>query len=242
MIQCSPIMNRYKLSLIMVTLLVATLTATAQKEERKAIREGNSQYKDQKFSEAEIAYRKALDVNSKSPEAMFNLGDALYRQGKYQQAAEQFAMTGELTPDRAKKAQAYHNLGNAMLKSRDYQKSIEAYKQALRMNPKDDDTRFNLALAQSFLQQQQQQDQNKDQDKDKDKQDQQQQNQPNKPNDPKQDQKKEEQQQQPQNPNQMNKENAEKILDAFMQDEKNTQEKVKKAQAKQQNRNVEKNW
>ena len=147
------------------------------------------------------------------------------------------------TPEgKARLAEIYHNVGNIGMQSKEYAKSVEAYKQSLRLNPKDDETRYNLALAQKLLhdqQNQQNEDQNQDQNEDKkedqDKQDQQQQNQDQQQQ---QDDKKQDktQEQQPQQQEQMSKDNAQQMLDAFLQDEKDTQEKVKKAQAQQQQR------
>ncbi len=122
---------------------------------------------------------------------------------------------------------------------KDYAKAVEAYKESLRNNPKDDETRYNLALAQKQLQDQQQnqnqdqdkQDRQKEQDKQQDRQKDQQQNQ--------------DQQQQPSQPekkdNEMSKENAEQLLNSVMQDEKDVQDKVKKQQVLQGGR-LEKDW
>ena len=122
------------------------------------------------------------------------------------------------TPEgKARLAEIYHNVGNIGMQSKEYAKSVEAYKQSLRLNPKDDETRYNLALAQKLLHDQQQQQDDKKQDKT--------------------------QEQQPQQQEQMSKDNAQQMLDAFLQDEKDTQEKVKKAQAQQQQRRrTDKEW
>ena len=145
-------------------------SASAQKAERKQVREGNDLYQSEKYTEAEIAYRKALDVNPRSVEGTYNLGNALYKQKKFQEAAEQYQLLAgqevklKETPEgRARLAQVYHNMGNVCMQAKDYAQSVEAYKQSLRMNPKDDETRYNLALAQKLLNdQQQQQDQSQE--------------------------------------------------------------------------------
>ena len=224
----------------------------AQKEVRREIKKGNKEYKQENYSDAEINYRRALEENVRSTEAAYNLGNSLHKQGKGQDALEQYLVTIDNETDKEKLANAWHNVGNIFLSMKDSQnpeeqkgalpKSIEAYKNALRNNPKDDETRYNLALAQKLLQDQQnedgegqdpeQQDQQQDQEKQQDQQDQQQ---------DQQDQQQE--QQQPQNPNEMSKERAEQILDAMMQEEKNTQEKVKEQQMRQQRGNKkDKNW
>ena len=203
----------------------------AQKAERKNVREGNKLYEAEKFTEAEIAYRKSLEVNPRSSEGTYNLGNALYKQKKFPEAAEQYQLIagqGEKmieTPEgKARLAEIYHNVGNIGMQNKEYAKSVEAYKQSLRLNPKDDETRYNLALAQKLLQDQQNQqnedqnqDQNEDKNEDQDKQDQQQQNQDQQQQ---QDDKKQDktQEQQPQQQEQMSKDNAQQMLDAFLQD------------------------
>lgn len=238
----------------MGALLFCSGAVFAQKAERKNVREGNKLYADEKFTESEIAYRKSLEVNPRSVEGTYNLGNALYKQQKFPEAAEQYQLlTGqaqkmvETEEGRARLANVFHNLGDISMQSKEYQKSVEAFKQSLRLNPKDDETRYNLALAQKLLedQQNQNQDQNQDQqnqDKQEDqenKDDQQQQQQQQQQNDQKEDKTQQEQQQN----EQMSQDNAQQMLDAFLQDEKETQEKVKKAQAQQQQRRkTDKEW
>ena len=127
---------------------------------------------------------------------------------------------------------------------KDYGQAVEAYKMSLRNNPKDDQTRYNLALAQKLLKDQQQNQQNQDQNQDQDKENQDKQDQ--KQNQDKQDQNKDDQQQQPPKPekkdNEMSKENAEQLLNSVMQDEKETQDKVKKQQQVIQGGRLEKDW
>ena len=224
----------------------------AQKAERKNVREGNELYENEKYTESEIAYRKSLEVNPRSVEGTYNLGNALYKQGKFPEAAEQYQlMVGQgermaSTPEgKARLAEVYHNMGNIFMNGKDYAKAVEVYKQSLRLNHKDDETRYNLALAQKLLSDQQNQDESQDNKNDennenKDQKDNEQQQQQQQP----QDDKKQNQTQQQQQPNeQMSKDNAQQMLDAFLQDEKDTQEKVKKAQMQQQQRRKsDKEW
>jgi len=220
--------------------------------ERKEIRKGNSEYKAGKFSDAELDYRKAIEKNSKTTVGHYNLGDALYRQQKFEEAAEQFKTNTEI-PGVAKnqKSNASFNLGNSLLKAEKYEESIEAYKNALKSNPKDEDARYNLAYAQSKLlqKQQQEQQQNKDQDKNKDKNNKDKQNQQQqdkkdqeKKNEDQQEQaqnKQEEKQQQPKQPK-ISKEDAERMLQALKNDEKNLQKKLAKKDGVKVK--VEKDW
>jgi tetratricopeptide (TPR) repeat protein len=233
-----------------ITLVLCIGSSFAQKAERKNVREGNKLFKEEKFTESEIAYRKGIDVNPRSVEGTYNLGNALYKQDKFPEAAEQYQLIAggqgapmSQTPEgRVRLSEVYHNTGNIFMQNKDYAKSVEAYKQALRMNPADDETRYNLALAQKLLQDQQQQDQEQNQDQNEEKKDEnknQDQNQQQQQDDQKQD--KTQEQQQPNE--QMSKDNAQQILDAFLQDEKDTQEKVKQMQMQQQQRRrSEKEW
>ncbi len=241
--------SRFLFILSAATGLLCTTSMFAQKAERKNVREGNKLYESEKYTESEIAYRKSLEVNPRSVEGTYNLGNALYRQDKlpeaarqYQQAIGQAEKMMETPEGRSRLASVYHNMGNIFMRGQDYVQSVEAYKQSLRLNPSDDETRYNLALAQKLLSDQQSQDQSQDQQNEDQKenqeqnQDQQQQQQP-------QDQEQNQTQQQPQSNEQMSKDNAQQILDAFLQDEKDTQEKVKKAQQQHsQRRRVEKEW
>lgn len=225
----------------MILLLLVAVSASAQKAERDLIRRGNRFFKDSVYVDAEVNYRKALEVNPKSTISMFNLGNTLALQNKLQEAMEQYVGAAKIEKDKSNLAQIYHNMGVIFHSQKDYAKAVEAYKQSLRNNPKDDETRYNLALAQKQLQDQQQnQDQNQDQnqkeqEKEQDKQNQNQDQQKN-----------QDQQQQPSQPekkdNEMSKENAEQLLNSVMQDEKDVQDKVKKQQQVIQGTRLEKDW
>lgn len=208
---------------------ILTFSMSAQKESAD-IRSGNKSYKSSKFTEAEIAYRKGLLKNKNSFIANYNLGNALFRQKKYAEALEQYNNALALQPkEKTKIAATYHNTGNSLLVDNKIEESIKAYEKALKNNPKDNDTRYNLAYAQTLLKKQQQ---NKDQKKDQIKQNQKQNQQPkDNPQQPKSN---------PQQPK-MTKENAQQILDALSQDEKNAQDKAKK-QPIRGTKKAEKDW
>ena len=123
---------------MMLGLMFVSVAVYGQKTERDYLRSGNKLYKDSTFVKAEVDYRKALELEPKSTDAMYNLGNALLMQQKAKEAMEQFEAASRVEKDKAKLAQIY-------------------YKQALRNNPKDDETRYNLALAQKQLKDQQQQ-------------------------------------------------------------------------------------
>ena len=235
-------MRRIYKSMIWVSVLALSAGAvSAQKAERKNVREGNKLYESEKYTESEIAYRKSLEVNPRSTEGTYNLGNSLYKQGKFPEAAGQGEKMVATPEGKARLSEVYHNMGNIFMQNKDYGKAVEVYKQSLRLNPKDDETRYNLALAQKLLSDQQNQDQSQDQQhadkqENKDQKDDQQQQ-------PLDVQKQDKTQEQQQSNEQMSKDNAQQMLDAFLQDEKDTQEKVKKAQMQQQQRRkTEKEW
>ena len=216
---------RLLLVAITLTSLLSPVTSHAQTD-RNLVRLGNKQFRKGNAADAEVSYRKAVEKNQRNPQANYNLGNALMAQRKDSLAIVQLETAAKLETNPLRRAQAYHNM---------FSEAIEAYKEALRNNPTDDQTRYNLELCKRQQKNQNQnQDQNKNQQKqdDKNKQDQQKQDQQ------KQDQKQEKQQQQPQ---QMSKENAEQLLNAAMQEEKQTQERMKKAQQSDKRR-LQKNW
>lgn len=234
--------------ILFVVFLLSAVAVSAQKEERDYIRKGNRLFNDSVFVDAEVNYRKALEGNPKSSVSMYNLGNTLSQQQKFQDAMEQYVAAGNIEKDKMKLAHIYHNMGVLFQAGKDYAKAVDAYKMSLRNNPTDDETRYNLALAQKMLKDQQQnqqnQDQNQDQNKDQQKQDQKQDQNKDKQNDQKQDEKKDQQQppkSEKQN-NQMSKENAEQLLNSVMQDEKDVQDKVKKQQKVLQGGRLEKDW
>ena len=231
----------YILSLLLVASAVQVFAQ--QKTDRDYLRSGNKLYNDSLFIKAEVDYRKALEINPKSTDAMFNLANALLMQQKAKEAMEQYESVSKIEKDKDKLAQIYHNMGVILQSSKQVPQCIEAYKESLRNNPKDNETRYNLALAQKQLKDQQQNQQNQDQ------QQQQQQKQEEEKQDQNKDQQEQEQkdqqqqnqQQQQQNKNEMSKENAQQLLNAVMQDEKNVQDKVKK-QIQIQGKKLEKDW
>ena len=186
---------------VILGLFLVSAMAYGQKNERDYLRSGNKLYKDSTFVKAEVDYRKALELEPKSTDAIYNLGNSLLMQQKAKEAMEQYEKASHLEKDKMKLAQIYHNMGVILQSSKQLPQCIEAYKEALRNNPKDDETRYNLALAQKQLKDQQQQQQQ----------------------------------------NQMSKDNAEQLLRAAMQDEKNVQDKVKKG-IRVEGRKLEKDW
>ena len=226
-----------KATAVAVLLLVAV--GTSAQTDRQLVRHGNKQFRKGNNADAEVSYRKAVEKNQRNPQANYNLGNALMMQRKDSLAITQYEKAAKLETNPLRRAQAYHNMGVVCQQHQMFGEAIEAYKEALRNNPTDDHTRYNLELCKRQQKQQDQNQQDKDnkdnKEQNKDKQDQQKQDQQ------KQDQKKDEQKQNQQQ-QQMSKENAEQLLNAAMQEEKQTQDRMKKAKQQPQRRRLEKNW
>jgi Ca-activated chloride channel family protein len=254
-----------------IILLLTIFMGTNAQNERKAIRQGIKAYDQGEFNEAEVQFRKAGDLDATSFEADFNTGAALYEQEKYQETVKQYESLVQQSSDPEELSKVWHNMGNSLLEASQYQASIEAYKNSLRLNPGDMDSKYNLAYARKKLQEQQQQQQNQDQNQqNQDKQDQnqdQQQKQQNQDQQQQQDQQAQnqeqqnEQNQQPQDQNQpqeqeqqaenqeqqarpleISKEDAERMLSAIQQQEKDVKQKVDKQKAVAAKGKTEKDW
>lgn len=119
--------------------------------ERSHIRKGNKHYENQDFTEAEQAYSRANSLNKESFEAGFNLANAYYKQGRFQEAAKQYDRLISMASGKEQKSIIYYNLGNSLVKSEQIVESVEAYKRSLRNMPEDKDSRYNLSYALSLL-------------------------------------------------------------------------------------------
>ncbi len=231
---------------VLALLLLCSLSANAQNADRHFIRQGNRTFHQnvqESPAKAEVQYRKALTANPNNSQAMYNLGCALLAQNKDSLAMEMFQASAKAETSKQRKAMSYHNMGVIMQKQQQYGPAIEMYKEALRLTPHDNETRYNLVLCQRQQKQNQNQnqnnqnqqnknDKNKDKNKDKDNKDK---NQDKNKDDNKQN----NDQKQPQ---QMSRENAEQLLQAAIQEEKATQQRLNKAMSQPRRRNIQKNW
>ena len=243
-----------KKAMVLMLLLLSTVGMSAQSD-RHFIREGNRSFKSQKWVEAETQYRKAIAKNGRNPQAVYNLGCALMMQQKDSMAMQQFENAAQLETNKMRRAKSYHNMGVVMQNHREYAKAIDCYKMALRNNPTDDETRYNLALCKKLLKDQQKQnqnnkdnkndknknkdknkDQNKDKDKDKNNDDK------NKDKNDKNQDKDKKQNQDKQNSEKMSKDNAAQLLNAAIQQEQATKQKLQKAMSQPKRKAYEKNW
>lgn len=229
-------LNIMKRMLLAAFVGMMAASASAQTQEYTELHQGNRAYLRGDWAKAEQHYRKALEINPKNTRAMFDLGDAFLAQENHEEAMKYFEKVVKAEQNKTVKALAHHNVGYIHQKKKEYDAAIEAYKDALRNNPHDEDTRYNLALCQKLKQQQDQQQKQQEQ-KEKeneknqdDKQDQQDRN--------KEKQQKEDQQQQPE---QMPQENIDQLLELARQTEQQTRQKIQEAKQPRR-RQLGKNW
>ena len=215
-------------------LLLLTATAAVAQTDRQYIRNGNKLFRGGQFDQAEVAYRKAIEKNPRNPQAHYNLGNSLMAQKKDSAAIQSLQKSTELETSKIRKAMAFHNMGVVCQQHKMYGEAIEAYKSALRLNPKDDATRYNLELCKRQQKNQQNQKNQNQQDKD----------QKDKDGKAKKDekQKNDKQDQNKKKENKMSKENAEQMLNAAMQQEKSTQQRIKKAMQRPRSAKLDKEW
>ncbi len=239
--------------LIIVTICLAMVSpALLGQEEREYIRKGNKLYKEGEYAGSEGMYRRAEEQTGSGHDAIFNLGDALYRQNRFSEATAEFsraAKAGET--DSLKRADGLYNLGNSLLKEQKFRESIDAYISSLKLNPDNMQAKYNLAYAQDQLkkqEEQQKQDQNQDgqnkdqQDKQDQNKDQEQKENGDQQDDPQDQDKNQDQQQQQQQQSAISREDAKRLLDALAAREKDAQEKVQRDKAAKAKVRVIKNW
>jgi tetratricopeptide (TPR) repeat protein len=226
-----------------VFLILFPLSATAQtkeieaqnKKSRTLIRNGNSSYQNNNFDKAELNYRKALVIDPKSKSANYNLGNTLYSQQKFQESQEYYEKSIDKNDDKLSRARAYHNIGNACFKSNQLEQAILAYENALKLNPSDMETKYNLAMAKK----QQKNNGGGKNDQKQDKKDDQKKsggsgNPQEKPKEAKSEPK-------PDNKS-MSKEQAQRLLEALKNQEQNTQNKMEAKKTKPETKKGEKDW
>jgi tetratricopeptide (TPR) repeat protein len=217
-------------------LIGASVPGFSQKEV-KQVRSGNEAYRKQNFEQAGKDYQAALKVNGGSKAAAFNLGNTLYKSGKYDEATQQYEGLRGGAEDKRLQAQTLYNKGLSQVRQQKLDEAIQSFKQSLRLNPADEETRENLQKALNEKKQQEQQQQKQQQKQDEDKKDDQKKDkkEQKQPNDPKQD-------QQPQQPQpKINKQDAEQKLQALRQEEKKLQQKLSDRQPANR-RQPEKDW
>ena len=223
--------------------LLFVVTGLSAQNDRTFIRRGNRLMRDTvegkvQAEKAQIQYQKAIEQNPNNGIARFNLGNSLIMQSKAEDAMKEYEMASKVEKDKQRLSSVWHNMGVVLQAAKQYDKAIACYKQSLRNDPTNNETRYNYVLCQRLLknQPQDQNQQNQQQQQNQDQQQQQQQQQQQKQKDDG------EQEQEKPKPNEMSKENAEQMLKAAMQDERNTQEKVQRQQQQGERRRLEKQW
>lgn len=219
---------------IIFAILLGFVTVADAQTDRQFVREGNKLFNKQQYDKAEIQYRKAVSKNPSNPQAVYNLGCALMMQNKDSAAVAQYQRAAKLEKSKMRLASVYHNIGVICQNRKMFGEAITAYEQSLRNNPHDNETRYNLALCKKL----QKNKKNEDKKQQKKQENNKQQNNKDRNND-----KDKDKQKQPQPKEQMSKDNAEQLLNAAIQNEKATQQRLKKAMQKQGPRkSSDKNW
>ncbi|WP_298221507.1 tetratricopeptide repeat protein [Flavobacterium sp.] len=245
--------------LLLYSLFFLSLAATAQ-ETDKHLPKANDEFEAKKYNDAEADYRISLSKTRKNAIASYNLGNSIYRQNQAGEAKFPYLKAIENAKDKTQKHQAFHNLGNVFMKEKNYTQAVEAYKNALRNDPNDEESRYNFALAKKMLKENPPKDDKKDKkkdkkddkkDKDKDKkddkkdQDKEKDKDKNKEGDQdkKDDQGNKDQQNQPKpKPGGISKERLQNLLDAVNNEEKKVQDKVNAKKTKGKPVQAEKDW
>lgn len=201
---------------------------------------GGSDYSEK----AIVQYKKALDMDSTFSISRYNLGNALIRQSKPQEAMTEYLAAAKYETDKNRLSDIYHNMGVLLQSSKKYAEAVECYKESLRNNPSNDETRYNYVLAKWHLKNQQNENlDNKDQQQDQqDKEKKEQQQKQEKEQEKEKQQQQQSQQQEEQAKPDMSKENAERLLQAAMRNEKETQEKIQRQQQDVPRRRLQKQW
>lgn len=231
------------LKYIFILIAIFASSAAFAQTDRQYIRNGNKLFHQQNYAKAEVEYRKAISKNPNNSQAIYNLGNALLMQQKDSAATSLFQKSGKIEKSKIRKAMSYHNIGVICQKHQMYGEAINAYKEALRNNPNDNETRYNLALCKKLLKNQPK-DKNKQNNKQKDKNNKDKNNKDknkDKQNNKNKDQDKQDKKQQ-QPKDRMSKDNAEQLLNAAMQEEKATQQRISKAMQQAGSRKLQKNW
>jgi tetratricopeptide (TPR) repeat protein len=229
-----------RLILIVFSVLMIIPHLSHSQSLRGLVNDGVDQYKEGNYSDAEVNFKKGTDKAPDNFEAQFNLGDAYFKQQRFDEAIKSYQSSLAMARNDTEKAKVHYNVGNSLLNSQKIEESIEEYKKSLKLNPNDQEAKYNLSYALEMLKNQQQQDQQqdkKDEDKkEEEKKDEQKDKKEEKKEDQqqKQDQQKKEdqkQQQQPQ-PQKISKEEAERILEALKDNEKDLQKELRKVKGK----------
>ena len=275
---CKSFLKRAGLYIIIVcsALQMTSQTKVSKALEQDAIQaafhlsQGALAIENNEFITGEVAYRKAIAMEENKAIGSYNLGNAYYKNSKNEEALSRFVNAAKVATTKPQAHQAFHNLGNALMNQKEYSRAVEAYKNALRNNPSDDQSRYNLALAKDLLeknppqegeddqdkdqdnqdkkdQQDKKDDQDKDQDQEKDPKDkkgdeQEDKKEPQEPKDPKDEQAKQDQQQQQPADGKLSPQQVKNLLESMNNQEKKVQDKINAKKQKGIKIKSEKDW
>ncbi|GBD90828.1 tetratricopeptide repeat protein [bacterium BMS3Abin04] len=242
------------ISTLLMIFIFGLIDMTFAQSTRSLINKGVDLYEKKKYSDSEVDFKKGIENDAESFEGYFNLGDALYKQGRYNEALEALKKSYSLAKTDRQKENVYYNVGNTLLKAKKYAESIDAYKNALKINPKDLDAKYNLSYALQMMKNQKNKnknnknknknnknnkDKNQQNKQDRNKKDKQKQKQNQKNDKKKNDQQKQKQQSQPKK-DEISKSEANRILDALKNNEAEIQKQIRKRKGKV--RKTDKDW
>lgn len=250
----SQILCKKTMKKIITLLLVLISFAIKAQEKDKFLPKGNEEFAEKKYADAEANYRISQSKFKKKAVSSYNLGTSIYKQNQHSEAKYQFAKAIQDAKTKPEKHKAFHNLGNVLMKEKEYQGAVEAYKNALRNNPNDEETRYNYALAKKMLKDNPPPEKPKENKKDQEKEKKEEKKEPEKDNDKNKDKNKDKkdgnddkdkdkgnQPQQPK-PSGASKQRIDNLLDAVNNEEKKVQEKVNAQKALANPKKPEKDW
>ena len=235
-----------KIYFYLLIILIGVTNITEAQNKKSFLKEGNKLFSDSSYNASEIKYRKSLEKDQDYFSASYNLANSIYKQERFDESSSLYESLQDNARNNHELSQIYHNKGNSLMKQQKTDLAIKAYKDALRENPNDEDTRFNLAYAKKIKQKEEENKDKKNKDEEnkeeenKEKKDQEKKDEKNKEQENKdQENKKQEKEEKK---DQMSKEDAEKMLEALEQKEKELQEKLQKKKVKGKKIKILKDW
>ena len=235
-----------KIYFYLLIILIGVTNITEAQNKKSFLKEGNKLFSDSSYNASEIKYRKSLEKDQDYFSASYNLANSIYKQERFDESSSLYESLQDNARNNHELSQIYHNKGNSLMKQQKTDLAIKAYKDALRENPNDEDTRFNLAYAKKIKQKEEEnkdkenKDEENKEEENKEKKDQEKKVEKNKEQENKDEENKE--QEKEEKKDQMSKEDAEKMLEALEQKEKELQEKLQKKKVKGKKIKILKDW
>lgn len=235
-----------KIYFYLLIILIGVTNITEAQNKKSFLKEGNKLFSDSSYNASEIKYRKSLEKDQDYFSASYNLANSIYKQERFDESSSLYESLQDNARNNHELSQIYHNKGNSLMKQQKTDLAIKAYKDALRENPNDEDTRFNLAYAKKIKQKEEEnkdkenKDEENKEEENKEKKDQEKKDEKNKEQENKDQENKE--QEKEEKKDQMSKEDAEKMLEALEQKEKELQEKLQKKKVKGKKIKILKDW